>query len=88
MDDRYSIIVSPSCDFCSRAVDLLIESRVDFEMLTYDPDSKRLIEAKEKYNWPTVPIIWKGEQFIGGFTDLQRLLEDGKTEEEKNQQEE
>ena len=88
MDDRYSIIVSPSCGFCSRAVDLLIESQVNFEMFTYEHDSRQLSEAKEKYNWPTVPIIWKGEQFIGGFTDLQRLLEDGKTEEEKNQQEE
>ena len=86
MDDRYSIIISPSCGFCSRAVDLLIESRVNFEMFTYESDSKQLIEAKEKHNWPTVPIIWKGDEFIGGFTDLQRLLEDGETEEEKDHQ--
>jgi glutaredoxin-related protein len=56
-------------------------------MFTHDPDSKQLSEAKEKYNWPTVPIIWKGDEFIGGFTDLQRLLEDGETEEEKDHQE-
>lgn len=87
MDDRYSIIVSPSCDFCSQAVDLLIENQVNFEMFTYEYGSKQLIEAKEKHNWLTVPIIWKGDEFIGGFTDLQRLLEDGETEEEKDHQE-
>lgn len=87
MDERYSIIVSPSCGFCSRAVDLLIESRVNFQMFTYEDPSKLLAEAKEKHNWPTVPIIWHGDKFIGGYTDLKRLLENGETEEEKDQRE-
>ena len=87
MAERYSIIVSPSCGFCSRAVDLLIESRVNFQSFTYDEHSKQLAEAKEKHNWPTVPIIWHGDKFIGGYIDLKRLLENGETEEEKDQRE-
>ena len=87
MADRYSIVVSPSCGFCSRAVDLLIEARVNFQMFTYEDHSDQLAEAKEKHNWPTVPIIWHGDKFIGGYTDLKRLLEDGEIEEEKDQQE-
>ena len=54
-------------------------------MFTYDEHSKQLAEAKEKHNWPTVPIIWHGDKFIGGYTDLKRLLEDGEAEEEKDQ---
>lgn len=87
MAERYSIIISPSCGFCSRAVDLLIESRVNFQSFIYDEHSKQLAEAKEKHNWPTVPIIWHGDKFIGGYIDLKRLLENGETEEEKDQRE-
>lgn len=81
--DFYDIFVVPGCPFCDKAIDLMIEKRFNFSAHYYESDSTVLTEAKKKENWETVPMIWRGEEFVGGFTDLQEMLENG-TEEEKN----
>ena len=34
-------------------------------------------EVSKKYNWMTVPMIFIGEEFVGGFDDVSALAKDG-----------
>ena len=81
--DFYKLFVVAGCPFCDKAIDLMLERRFNFSAEYFQSDDIELNEAKQKESWGTVPMIWRGGEFIGGFTDLWKVLENG-TEEEKN----
>jgi len=82
----FTMFVSKGCPYCEKAMNLLLYNALDFTMYNYESDSEKLLEAKARENWKTVPMIWKGEEFIGGFTDLERFIQDG-SQEKKTEQE-
>jgi len=82
-EQRYSIIASPSCSWCKQALILLVENFKDCEMFVHDINSPELWEEVRSYNWNSIPCIWQGGKFIGGFAELQKHLEDAKIEKEK-----
>lgn len=74
------------CPYCVMAARLLRGKGIPFEEIHLDgkPDDRRALEARTNYF--TVPQIFVGETFVGGFTELaaldrsgelQRLLEGG-----------
>lgn len=70
-----------STDYCSycRAAKQLLEARGLAFMeidLTHDDDLRRNISAKAG-NYRTVPMIFIGEQFIGGYDQLRELDQSG-----------
>ena len=70
---KVTIYTTETCPYCRRAKDLLARKKINFQEidLTHD-DAKR--EALEKQTgWMTVPIIFIGEEFIGGSDDLHAL---------------
>ena len=69
------------CPYCKRAKDLLTRKQIPFQEvdLTHDNERRRQLEAKT--GWMSVPMIFIGDEFIGGFDDLYALEDSGKLDE-------
>lgn len=72
-----TIYTSFYCTYCSRAKSLLERKQVDYEEIRLDEDPEKRDELVESLNWRTVPMIFVGEQFIGGYDDLAALDRSG-----------
>jgi len=77
----FKIIAWGECPFCIKAKALLIENNLQFEYCVVDHAPELLKYYKSNYDYKTVPIIVfvedEGEEFIGGYTDLRRYVEEG-----------
>tara|TARA_Y100000592_G_scaffold87959_1_gene143121 strand:+ start:622 stop:891 length:270 start_codon:yes stop_codon:yes gene_type:complete len=79
---KFKLYTTTSCPYCHSAIRLIAENKMSYECHSLDNQPDLLMEVKNKYNWRTVPIIFEiingEEKFIGGFTDLQGYLDNGK----------
>lgn len=64
-----------------RAKNLLISLDLPFEEINLQNDPQQLKELKERTGLRTVPQIFIGEELIGGYTDLQALVDADKLNE-------
>lgn len=69
------------CGYCFAARRLLQKLEVDFEEIRLDgrPDLRRKIST-EAGGWKTVPMIFAGDRFLGGFSELADLHRGGELE--------
>ena len=67
------------CGYCNAARRLLATLDIDFEEIALDasPQLRRELSAANG-GWSTLPMIFVGETFIGGATDLARLEREGR----------
>lgn len=73
---KVTVYTTPYCPFCNRAKLLLRSKDVPFiEIDVSDGDERRALEART--GWPTVPQVFIGETFVGGYDELQALEDDG-----------
>jgi len=80
----YFLWVKEDCEWCVKAMDLLdlLNEKVDqYTVFTLDEEPELLEEVKKNFNWQTVPIIFEvcsngTTKLIGGFTDLEKHLEE------------
>jgi len=75
----YKVLGRETCPYCCRACSVLKQNKINF-MFGEMGSSPELIEHyKEKYNFPTVPIVIRiegdEEKLIGGYTDMMDHLE-------------
>lgn len=61
------------CPFCEAAKDLLKKKELDFEFINFDDDPALRDKMAQELNYYTVPMIFIDEEFIGGFTELQKM---------------
>lgn len=66
------------CSYCKRAKELLDTEKISYEEIDVTGDDALRQELVEKYQWMTVPAIFIGDDFIGGFDDLNALHLAGK----------
>lgn len=62
------------CPYCNAAKDLFKNLEVPYEEIRLDQDPdlwERL--TRENNGWRTVPMIFVGDRFLGGFTDVSKL---------------
>lgn len=78
MVKKVTIYTAPYCPHCKRAKDLLRSKGVVFEEIDVTQNEQKRAEAEEKTGWQTVPMIFIGEEFIGGADDLFSLEDQGK----------
>lgn len=64
----YKIVGTETCEWCERAKNVLARCNQEYEYETIT-----MSEAKER-GYKTVPQIWKGDNHIGGYTDLYARL--------------
>ncbi len=62
-----------ACPYCVRAKDLFTRLGVPFEEISVDGNDALREEIRERYDWPTVPVVVIGGRCVGGYTDVARL---------------
>jgi len=78
------IYTTPTCPYCIRAKDLFKEMGVEYEEKNVLDNQEEHSKLAEKYNWMTVPMIFIGDEFVGGYDDLAKLKAEGKLEDMLN----
>ena len=65
------------CPYCIAAKQLLDAKNVTYQYTAVDNNPDLRENIIERSGQRTVPQIWIGEQYIGGFTDLRKLALNG-----------
>lgn len=72
--EPFKVIGTQSCPFCLRAKSLLENKELPHGYIDITHDEERRRELKSA-GYKTVPQIWHGEAYIGGFEQLVSYLE-------------
>ena len=73
------IYSGPMCSYCSAAKHLLNKKKVDYTEFDIAADQSKMQEMHEKTNGArTVPQIFIGETYVGGYSELKALEVAGK----------
>jgi glutaredoxin 3 len=73
-----TIYTTAVCPYCHAAKRLLTSLDIPFEEIGLDgrPEERARLSA-ENGGWRTVPMVFIGERFIGGFRELSELHRSG-----------
>lgn len=74
--EKYLVYGRPWCGYCSGALSLLDRLGLEYEYIDIRAEGISKEELAEKLGRPvhTVPQILKGDEYIGGYTDLVSYL--------------
>tara|TARA_B100000579_G_scaffold407346_1_gene394536 strand:+ start:165 stop:422 length:258 start_codon:yes stop_codon:yes gene_type:complete len=73
------IYTGPMCNYCSAAKHLLNKKQVNYTEFDIAIDSSKMKEMQEKTKGArTIPQIFIGEIYVGGYTELKALEKEGK----------
>ena len=78
---QVTIYTTIYCPYCSRAKNLLKRKGIAFKEVDVTEDQALRDKLEKKTGWMTVPMIFIGDDFIGGSDELHALEESGKLEE-------
>lgn len=72
-----SMYTTPNCPFCAMAKEILRDAHIPFEEtdLSHDPELRSMLSRQT--GWKTVPMIFIGEEFVGGCQELIQLKQSG-----------
>ena len=71
------IYTTPICPYCHKAKDLLNSLDIPFEETDLSSNMELRDKLAEETGQRTVPMIYIGDEFIGGSSDLVKLHENG-----------
>jgi glutaredoxin 3 len=67
-----------TCPYCHALKDLLSEKGLTYEEILLDDKPDLRIKLMEENNgWRTVPMLFINGQFLGGYTDFKKIVEEG-----------
>jgi len=69
------------CPFCIKAKRLLDEREIPYMEIAIDGDNAKKQELYKETGQSTVPFIFIDKKFLGGSTDLEKYINNGKLEE-------
>jgi len=74
-----SIIIysTVNCPYCVAAKNLCVNKGLDYKEIDLTNNPDELNRIKDKTGMMTVPQIFIGEDFIGGYVDLKKLSDTG-----------
>ena len=67
----------PQCGFSSRAIAILERLGVDFESIDVLQDQAIRQGIKNYSDWPTIPQLYVGGEFVGGSDIMMEMYEAG-----------
>lgn len=77
MSKEILIYSTSYCPFCDRAKNLLDNKGIQYKVINLTSDPFELTKLKERTGMKTVPQIFIGDEFIGGFQELSDLNQSG-----------
>ena len=73
------IYTGPMCNYCSAAKHLLNKKKVNYTEFDIAVDSLKMQEMQERTKGArTIPQIFIGETYVGGYNELKSLENQGK----------
>ncbi|NMC55784.1 MAG: glutaredoxin [Eubacteriaceae bacterium] len=78
---KVTIYSADACPWCVRAKRLMDANDIKYDEIKLEFDSKEFDELVERTKMQTVPQIFFGDELIGGFPELQAIVDQGKFEE-------
>ena len=76
---RARIYTSRACPFCSAAKRLLSSLGAEVEETPLDDQPELRAQLSRAHgNWSTVPMVFIGDEFVGGYDDTARLHREGR----------
>ena len=73
------IYTGPMCNYCSAAKHLLSKKKVDYTEFNIATDQSKMQEMQKKTKGArTIPQIFIGDIYVGGYTELKALEVAGK----------
>lgn len=77
--DNARVYIKKPCPFCDKAIALLKDHQIPYTLidLTHNPELRAQV-ARTQNNFPTVPMIFLNETFVGGCDDLIAALKTAK----------
>ena len=73
------IYTGPMCSYCSAAKHLLSKKKVDYTEFNIATDQSKMQEMQERTKGArTIPQIFIGDTYIGGYNELKALEVEGK----------
>ena len=75
---KITIYIKPSCPYCIKALRLLDDKAVEYQLIDITDNSQRRAEMQAVSGGHTVPQIIINQQAIGGCDDLLALDQQGK----------
>jgi monothiol glutaredoxin len=67
----------PTCGFSGRAVQILKACKVDFVDVNVIANPEVVPALREFANWPTIPVLYIGGEFIGGCDIMTEMYQNG-----------
>lgn len=77
MAKTVTIYTTTYCPHCTRAKNLLKRRNIVFEEIDVTENAALRDDLAAKTGWQTVPVIFIGDEFIGGADDLDALEQAG-----------
>jgi len=74
---KITIYSTTNCPYCVAAKNLCINKGLDYQEIDLTGDPDELAKIKNQTGMMTVPQIFIGEEFIGGYVDLKKLNDTG-----------
>ncbi len=71
---KVKIYGSTFCPYCSAAKDLATQKELDFEYINFDDDPDLREKMAKDLDYYTVPMIFVDDNFVGGFTEFQKVV--------------
>lgn len=75
--EKVTIYTTKTCPFCRASKHLLKERGLEFEEIDITDDCKLQESLYLKTSYETVPLIFFGKKFIGGFEAIKEMDERG-----------
>lgn len=76
---QVQIYTTNTCPYCNAAKDLFKRLGSQYEEISLEGKNDLRMKLSEENNgWRTVPMIFIGGKFMGGFDDVNRLHSEGK----------
>ncbi|MSR77670.1 MAG: glutaredoxin 3 [Candidatus Omnitrophica bacterium] len=74
---QVTVYTTQYCPYCTRAKNLLKSKNIPFQEIDLTDNQAKRDELQAKTGWMTVPMIFIGDDFIGGCDDLYALEASG-----------
>ena len=81
MPKQVTLYTTRSCPHCWHAKDMLQRKNITFKEIDLTDDDAKREEVEKKTGWMTVPMIFIGDELIGGADELAALEAAGKLDE-------
>ena len=72
-EPQVTLSTKPYCPYCNQAKEFFRQKGVTFKEIDITEDNQAQASVEKKTGWMTVPMIFIGDEFIGGVKELNAL---------------